>query len=311
MSVPELSWSDLSVTRLDVPPALLDLAETLGSGQAFRWRRAGGAWVGVVRGHAIQLWREGPAVCARAFPGPADFLADYFRLAFDLAGWAAAVEQPELRAALARYPGLRVLAQEPWEVLLAFSTATARPVARIAASLELLAAHFGRPIARIDGRTFFAFPPPERIAAAPVEALWADCRLYYRARQLQATARALLERGSAWLDRLAAGPYPAAHAELAALSGIGPKVADCVCLFALRFDQAVPVDTHVWALARELLGERVPTRSLTRRTYALVADLFRARYGPAAGWAQQYLFHQRRLARARGPATLDHPLEGW
>jgi len=38
--------------------------------------------------------------------------------------------------------------------------------------------------------------------------------------------------------------YRAAHEQLLELQGVGPKVADCICLFGLGWGEAVPVDTH-------------------------------------------------------------------
>ena len=38
--------------------------------------------------------------------------------------------------------------------------------------------------------------------------------------------------------------YREAHEALLALQGVGPKVADCVCLMGLGWGEAVPVDTH-------------------------------------------------------------------
>jgi hypothetical protein len=59
----------------------------------------------------------------------------------------------------------------------------------------------------------------------------------------------------------------------------------------------VPVDTHVWQLGRELFPDAVPTRTLTPATYDLVRAAYLERYGRWAGWAQQYLYHGRRVAR--------------
>ena len=39
-------------------------------------------------------------------------------------------------------------------------------------------------------------------------------------------------------------------AALVELSGVGPKVADCVALFSLDKLDIVPVDTHVWQIAQ-------------------------------------------------------------
>ena len=56
------------------------------------------------------------------------------------------------------------------------------------------------------------------------------------------------------------------------LNGIGAKIADCVCLFSLDKTEAVPVDTHVWQLAKDLYFPEWETRkSLTELAYRTVA----------------------------------------
>jgi 3-methyladenine DNA glycosylase/8-oxoguanine DNA glycosylase len=102
-----------------------------------------------------------------------------------------------------------------------------------------------------------------------------------------------------WLEGLRALPYGEAKAELTQIRGIGAKIADCVSLFSLGKDQAVPVDTHIWAVAKELFSAQVPTRSLTPSTYEAIAGMFVQRYGPYAGWAQEYLYMHRRAAQGR------------
>ncbi|CAJ0942441.1 unnamed protein product [Ranitomeya imitator] len=57
-------------------------------------------------------------------------------------------------------------------------------------------------------------------------------------------------KGPDWLDTLRLAPYEEAKSALCALPGVGAKVADCVCLMALDKPEAVPVDTHVWQIAK-------------------------------------------------------------
>lgn len=50
-------------------------------------------------------------------------------------------------------------------------------------------------------------------------------------------------------------PYPQAKEELLKLYGIGVKVADCICLFALHHLEAFPVDTHI----KQVCDKHYPT----------------------------------------------------
>ena len=75
---------------------------------------------------------------------------------------------------------------------------------------------------------------------------------------------------------------------------MGPKIADCVCLFAMKKDQAVPVDTHVWQLTRDRYLRHLAGKTLTPSTYAQVISFFQSKF-EKAGWAQQYLFYDHLL----------------
>ena len=85
--------------------------------------------------------------------------------------------------------------------------------------------------------------------------------------------------------------YRRAHEELLQLQGVGPKVADCVCLMGLGWGEAVPVDTHVWQIAqRDYKFGKGKHKSLTKATYDAVGDHFRQLWGKEAGWAHSVLF---------------------
>ncbi len=85
--------------------------------------------------------------------------------------------------------------------------------------------------------------------------------------------------------------YRTAHEALLKLQGVGPKVADCVCLMGLGWGEAVPVDTHVWQIAqRDYKFGKGKHGSLTKATYDAVANHFRQLWGKEAGWAHSVLF---------------------
>jgi N-glycosylase/DNA lyase len=263
----------------------LDLTHTLDCGQTFRWRRqSDGTWLGVVGRSVVRASLVDATIRAEATP--AIDLDRYFRTDFNLG-----VLPPEL---VAGFPGLRVLAQPAEETLLTFVCSPASNITRITRSVDLLSRLYGDPIA--DG--LYAFPHADLLATLEPGDLARRTGLGFRARYLVAVSAELVERGRGWLPALASAPYEDARAELQTLPFVGPKIADCACLFGLGFDEAVPVDTHVWGIARDLFPDEVPTRTLTPGTYQSVLDAYRRRFGGAAGWAQQYLYHARRVGRA-------------
>ena len=86
--------------------------------------------------------------------------------------------------------------------------------------------------------------------------------------------------------------YEIAKEELLSLAGVGPKVADCVLLMSLDKPGAIPVDTHVWTIAKRDYGFNTGTsaKTLTARNYQSIGDKFRQVFGEQAGWAHSVLF---------------------
>ena len=86
--------------------------------------------------------------------------------------------------------------------------------------------------------------------------------------------------------------YRAAHEALLELTGVGPKVADCVCLMGLGWGESVPIDTHVWQIAvRDYkFGKGGKNATMTKALYDAVGEKFRELWGKEAGWAHSVLF---------------------
>ncbi len=297
-----LRWTAVPTHRLEHDPKYLNLHYTLTCGQAFRWRLdQSGWWTGVVRRRIVRIRQEERGFLFQVYPSADDDSAmvhSYFRLEVDLERLYRDFGKADqlIAEAVERFRGLRVLRQEPRETLFSYVCSTANSVPRIVRSVECMAYRLGDRIQDINGTSYYAFPSAKAILQAPIQLLADECSLEWRAANLQQVAAEAERRGMDWPERLKALPYPEAKADLLTVPGVGRKIADSVCLFSLDKDQAVPVDTHIWAIARQLFGDQLRGKSLTDRSYERAVALFQERYGPYAGWAHEYLYMLRRAS---------------
>jgi len=279
------------VFDLQISSDELNLTHTLTPGQAFRWKEDGqGRWMGVVRGRVVTLWREGNNLKHEVVPKQDGFLEDYFRLDVRLEDLYREFRQADenISRAIDRFKGLRVLRQEPEETLLSYVCSTANSVSRITNSIEQLSKRYGE---RIAGTDYYSFPTAETLVKADPDELAKSCGLGFRGANLNCVARQLIERPEGWLESLRRATYEEARRELTCLRCVGMKIADCVLLFSLNKDQAVPVDTHIRHIAvRNYLPEFMQ-KTLTQNVYGQIVDFFQRKFGRYAGWAQEYLYY--------------------
>lgn len=277
--------------RLPIPP--LDLEATLDGGQAFRWRWVDGAWEGVIGDRWVRLRQEGGDLLAETATDPGDgaWLRHYLGLDEDLEAIVRTFpDDPPLRDAVQACPGLRLLRQDPWECLASFILSSTKQIVQIQQCVALLCDAFGEPLPGPTGATSpRAFPTAARLALVTESQLRA-CKLGFRARYLAAAAQAVAA-GRLDLDSLRALSTPAARERLTELPGVGPKIANCVLLFAYGRQDAFPVDVWVLRALRELY---FPRRRPKPRTLQRFTE---THFGPNAGYAQQYLFHYIRNHR--------------
>lgn len=299
---------------LEYPRGMLNLEYTLSNGQMFRWRKAGEGWWDAVSGKNLLRIRqlEGRTEGQDLFeystvPGEGGeaFVRRFLRLNVDLVpvyeSWQAA--DPYLGTLGERFRGLRIVLQEPEECLLSFICSTANFIPRIMKAIALIAREYGEPIQDGAGKIWtHAFPSASVLAGLDPVALAEMTGLEWRAANLIKVAGQLANKPTGWLAEVAQLDYASARGELMRLEGVGPKIADCVCLFAMAKDQAVPVDTHVWQLTRDRYLPALKGKSLTEKGYAQVLQFFHSHF-EKAGWAQQYLFYDHLLeSRARFPS---------
>ena len=148
-----------------------------------------------------------------------------------------------------RKMGSVILRQDLWEMIITFLISQQNNISRIRSCIERLCVRYGEKLKAGDTE-YYSFPTPQQLSGATEEEL-RRLGMGYRARYIVETTRSILE-GEVSLEKLYQMKYyRRARKELMKLSGVGEKVADCICLFALHHMDAFPIDTHI----RQVLDE--------------------------------------------------------
>ena len=293
-----------------IPASDFDLAMTLNSGQVFHWEKIGGGFVGTVGEFSLyveqhrsfvraKMERGAPATSrARdaAKPGSQELappivqlIAHYFALDHPLQQICESFpNDPVMNAARDFCRGLRIIRQPKWECLATFICSSMKQVAHIRQISLALRKRFGER-RKIGSRVVHRFPSPQRIARASKNQL-RECKLGYRAKNLRATAH-IVSSGEGDLEAWSALPDAELRKRLCALPGVGPKIANCVMLFAYERLRAFPID--VW-IERVLRQRYFPRRK--KMTAQQLREFSETYFGNHGGYAQQYLFHHARTA---------------
>lgn len=169
--------------------------------------------------------------------------------------------------------GIRILRQDLWEMIVSFIVSQQNNIRRIKKILEILSKRYGKCCHTEEGKIYYCFPGPEELLGIEEEE-FRDCGLGYRSRYIRNTVNSVLS-GEVDLEKIKEMPYMDARAELMKLSGVGGKVADCICLFALHHLEAFPVDTHIQKVLKQQYPQGFPFE----------------KYEGSQGVLQQYIFY--------------------
>jgi len=266
-----------------------DPIHTFDCGQCFRWTRLeNGNWRGIVRGIPVEVSWDGrdltfydttEEIFLKVWYPYFDLGRDYGEIKRILTA-----DDPVMARAIAFGEGMRLLRQDFDETLISFIISQNNGIPRIKKIIESLCTHFGEPIQYHDN-TCYTIPSMARLGGLTDEEIRA-VRAGYRDKYILKAARQMTDKlvDSCLLESCSTNE---ARKAILQLSGVGPKVCDCILLFAgIKYD-VFPVDRWVSRVMAELyLGYEAGYDELTE--YA------RERFGPLAGFAQQYLFYYAR-----------------
>jgi len=261
-----------------------NLDSTLDCGQVFRWQRSGEWWTCVLRGHIVRARQDGCDLVVDTGLDR-DSIVRYFRLDDDMPEIYSRINtDPVMNDLIHRFRGLRLIRQEPWECLISYMASSCKSIPNIKDSISNLCRQYGD-----DLGGDFSFPTAE-VLARTMENRLRETKLGFRSANILEVARKV-DLGELDLGAPFELEYGEARELLMGMRGIGPKIADCVLLFAYDKLEAFPVDTHILSVMDEHYGRFLVGPK--GRQSGIIGEFARSYFGQYAGYAQQYLFYSR------------------
>ncbi len=253
-----------------------NLEHTLECGQIFRINREDNWYYINARDKFFKICQEKNEI---EFHGAdKNFIIHFFSLDENLSKILKEINKDRyIKKSIDKYRGLRIIKQDPWECLISFICSTASNIPRIKSKLKELSKSFGKSVS-LGGVDNYAFPAPGNINN--YNAIL-DAKTGFRAKYIfEANNSVNIKK----LNSLKTLSYEDAKSELKKINGVGDKVADCVLLFSLSFNQAFPVDTWIKKTIQLLYFDNTTVSNEKIRKFGLEY------FGTNAGYAQQYLF---------------------
>ena len=300
--------------------SFFDPVISINSGQTFLWEKRDNSWYGIYGDHVLKLFVSGSQIPSggsksnrvtnnlemnfSAYPQFESWERQVFRLNDNLSDIFSSFSDDVLVSeSINKYPGLRLMRQEPFQCMVSFACASNTNIPRIRRMLKNLCQNFGNKII-VDGSEFFTFPSVERLNTASQHDLL-RCGLGYRTKAVKAIAESVVNGNLDSRDLLRLN-YEEAKDELLKVYGIGNKIADCILLFSLEKLDSFPIDVWMAKVLYQNYGwlfnnnqsshvhDGKALQKITAHEYRTVSKNAREYFGKYSGYAQQYLYYNIR-----------------
>ena len=255
-------------------------------GQAFRWKlEEDNSYTNIAFNKLINVKKEeGKIILSNT--NRKDFFHiwyDYFDLGRDYGQIKRTLSADPVLDKASKYGhGIRILRQDPFETIISFIISANNQIPRIKKSIELISQHYGKKIQD----SYYSFPSSDALSRVDLEDLKTISRVGFRAERIIKTAQ-IISNGEINLDSIYNLNRNQGKELLMTLPGVGPKVSDCILLFAFSKEDAFPVD--VWV---KRVMEHFYLKKETNIKH--IGDEGAKAFGKLAGFAQQYLFYYAR-----------------
>jgi len=262
-------------------------------GQCFRWNEEpDGSYTGIFGHNVLNVKEEKDIVITGICDGNIeDICKKYFDLDrnYEEIKETLSLIDDNMKESIKYGEGIRILNQDLWEMIISFIISANNNIPRIKGIIERMSAKYGQEI-KFRGTSYYTFPTIDELSQASVKDL-KDLGLGFRDRYVYETTKKIKE-GKINLENLKQESTNEVRKQLLTLTGVGPKVADCIMLFSTlkRFD-VFPVDVWVRRVMNDLY---IHNEDETKVNKKQIQEIARDKFGALEGIAQQYLFYWKR-----------------
>ena len=278
-------------------PKSFELKDIFDCGQCFRWNtEEDGSYTGVFGKNILNVKKDGKNINFKGIcdGNIEDIIYDYFDLNRDYERIKKTLSEIDenMKKSVLYGKGIRILNQDLWETIISFIISANNNIPRIKGIIERLSKKYGREIS-FNGKEYYTFPTPEQLKDVTVED-YRKLGLGFRDIRLYETTQMILNKDID-LEKLKNNSNTIeVREELLKLSGVGPKVADCILLFStLKRFEVFPIDVWVRRVMNDLYIKQEDETKVSKKQIEKIAE---EKFGNLAGLAQQYLFYWRREA---------------
>jgi len=264
-------------------------------GQCFRWnKQEDGSYEGVFKNNIATLKKQNQDIIIEGVSSGnlAKEIEEYFDLNRDYEKIKETLTKIDknMKTSIQYGQGILLLNQDLWETILSFIISANNNIPRIKGIIERLAKQYGTKITW-KGKDYYTFPTPEQLKEVTIQE-YRDLGLGFRDKRIYETTKMVLNK-QIDLKQLHQNPNTfEVREQLLSLSGVGPKVADCILLFStLKRLEVFPIDVWVRRVMNDLYIKDKDENKVNKKQ---IESLANQKFGNLAGLAQQYLFYWRR-----------------
>ncbi len=263
-------------------------------GQCFRWNiQEDGSYTGVFDQNVLNVKKEEGKIIFKGIckNNIQDIVTNYFDLNTDYAKIQEKLSKVDeyLKESIEFGRGIRILNQDLWEMIISFIISANNNIPRIKGIIERISEKYGEKIIW-NNRKYYTFPTPQNLGKATVEDL-RNLGLGFRDKRVYETTRIINDKKINLEGLKNNKNTEEVKEQLLTLPGVGPKVADCILLFALKRYEVFPIDVWVRRVMNELYIKKEDETKVNKKE---IESLATKKYQNLAGLAQQYLFYWKR-----------------